>query len=84
MGRVSRLLFNTEKFIKQGGHAEKGGYMSNKIGEYFDYLTNLKKAGIINMCGATPCLMHKFGLTEEESMDVLTRWMMHYMTGEVI
>ena len=43
--------------------------------EYFDFLTDLRDSGAINMFGAAPCLSAEFGLDKQEARQVLLAWM---------
>jgi len=43
--------------------------------EYFEYLTNLRDSGVTNMFGAAVYLQRDFGLSRQESRDILLKWM---------
>lgn len=43
--------------------------------DVFDFLTNLREQGSINMFGAAPVLREVFGLGRRESQIVLQEWM---------
>lgn len=43
--------------------------------KYFDYLEALRQSGDTNMYGASPYLMHAFGLNDKEAVAVLSKWM---------
>jgi len=43
--------------------------------EYFEYLTNLRDSGVTNMYGAAVYLQRDFGLSRQESRDILLKWM---------
>ena len=42
---------------------------------YFEYLTNLRDSGVTNMFGAAVYLQRDFGLSRQESRDILLKWM---------
>jgi hypothetical protein len=43
--------------------------------DYFEYLTNLRDSGVTNMFGAAVYLQRDFGLSLQESRDILLKWM---------
>ena len=43
--------------------------------QYFDYLTDLRDSGVTNMFGAAVYLQRDFGLSRQESRDILLKWM---------
>jgi hypothetical protein len=43
--------------------------------DYFEYLTNLRDSGVTNMFGAAVYLQRDFGLSRQESRDILLKWM---------
>jgi hypothetical protein len=43
--------------------------------EYFEYLSNLRDSGVTNMFGAAVYLQRDFGLSRQESRDILLKWM---------
>ena len=43
--------------------------------QYFDYLEILRKSGVTNMFGAAVYLQRDFGLSRQESRDILLKWM---------
>lgn len=43
--------------------------------DVFDFLTNLRESGQINMFGAAPVLREVFGFGRRESQIVLQEWM---------
>ena len=42
--------------------------------EYFEFLTDLRDGGTINMMGAPRELQCKFGLSRVEAREVFTKW----------
>lgn len=46
--------------------------------EYYNYLENLRRSGIVNMFGAAPYLAGEFGLKMREARRILTSWMSNY------
>ena len=44
------------------------------MNEYFEYLTELKDGGPINMMGAPRELQHEFGLDKKEAREVFSKW----------
>jgi hypothetical protein len=42
---------------------------------YFAYLNALRESGITNMFGAAVYLQRDFGLSRQESRDILLKWM---------
>ena len=48
------------------------------MGDYFNYLEELRQSGVTNMFGATPYLMEEFGMSQREAKDVLLQWMKSY------
>ena len=42
--------------------------------EYFEFLTDLRDGGTINMMGAPRELQHEFGLSKVEAREVFTKW----------
>ena len=42
--------------------------------EHYDYLIELRDSGVTNMWGATPYLMKRFGMNEEEAGEILLEW----------
>jgi hypothetical protein len=42
--------------------------------EYFDYLVKLRDSGITNMWGAAPYVASKFGVSKQESEQILFDW----------
>ena len=42
--------------------------------EYFEFLTDLRDGGTINMMGAPRELQCKFGLSKVEAREVFTKW----------
>ena len=50
--------------------------MSNEVvREEFEYLTELRDSGAVNMFGAAPYLAEEFGLDRREAKQVLLEWM---------
>ena len=43
--------------------------------KHLTYLDNLRASGAVNMFGATPHLMNKFGLNNKDAKDILFYWM---------
>jgi len=43
--------------------------------QYFEYLTDLRDSGVTNMFGAVVYLQRDFGLSRQESRDILLKWM---------
>jgi len=43
--------------------------------DYFEYLTDLRDSGVTNMFGAAVYLQRDFGLSRQESRDILLKWM---------
>ena len=41
----------------------------------FKYLNKLRESGEVNMFGARPYLMKKFGVKQSEASDILSDWM---------
>lgn len=52
--------------------------MAKTKNKYWIYLENLRKSGVVNMCGAVPYLMKAFDLSQKEATDILTDWMKNY------
>jgi len=46
--------------------------------EYWIYLENLRKTGLVNMYGAGPYLENDFGLSKQEARKILLDWMHNY------
>jgi len=46
----------------------------NSEKEYFDYLTQLRETGSINMFGAPACLETAFGVSRMKSFEIFERW----------
>ncbi len=44
----------------------------------FEYLDDLRESGEINMFGARPYIMKKFGVSQSEASDILSDWMKAY------
>jgi hypothetical protein len=42
---------------------------------YFEYLNDLRDSGVTNMFGAAVYLQRDFGLSRQESRDILLKWM---------
>lgn len=42
---------------------------------YFAFLDIIRESGQINMFGAAPVLAETYGLTRQESRDILFKWM---------
>ena len=42
--------------------------------KYFEYLTELRDGGTMNMMGAPRELQHKFGLDKAEAREVFSKW----------
>jgi hypothetical protein len=42
--------------------------------EYFDYLVELRDSGETNMWGAAPYIQREFGVTYQESKEILLAW----------
>ena len=42
--------------------------------EYFEFLTDLRDGGTINLMGAPRELQHKFGLDKAEAREVFSKW----------
>lgn len=42
--------------------------------EYFEFLTDLRDGGTINMMGAPRELQHRFGLSRVEAREVFSEW----------
>ena len=46
------------------------------VPQHFEYLTNLRDSGVVNMFGASPYLQREFpGPTSREAMDIVAYWM---------
>lgn len=43
--------------------------------EHKEFLDSLRESGVTNMFGAAPYLREEFGLTGEESREILQEWM---------
>lgn len=43
--------------------------------QYFEYLNDLRDSGVTNMFGAAVYLQRDFGLSRQESRDILIKWM---------
>ena len=43
--------------------------------EYFVFLRNLKRTGLIDMCASAPCLAREFDLDIWEARDILFDWL---------
>lgn len=43
--------------------------------DVFDFLTNLREQGSINMFGAAPVLVEVFGVSRREARTLLQEWM---------
>ena len=43
--------------------------------QYFEYLNDLRDSGVTNMFGAAVYLQRDFGLSRQESRDILLKWM---------
>ena len=48
--------------------------MNDAMKTYFDYLVELRDSGETNMWGAAPYLQRRFGLSYEQSKQVLLAW----------
>ena len=46
-----------------------------QITEYFEYLDQLRESGVTNMYGAGAYLIRTYGISREESHDILGSWM---------
>jgi len=46
----------------------------NKMNEYFEYLTNLRDGGSMNMMWAPTMLQANFDLSVKESREVFSKW----------
>lgn len=46
--------------------------------EYWIYLEELRRSGEINMYGAVPYIVYKFGVSREEARSILNDWMVNY------
>ena len=44
------------------------------MNEYFEYLTELRDSGTMNMMGAPRELQHEFGLDRVEAREVFSKW----------
>ena len=42
---------------------------------HLEYLDDLRESGVTNMYGASPYLVDKFGVTRQESHEILGYWM---------
>lgn len=42
--------------------------------KYFEYLTELRDGGTINMMGAPRELQYKFGLDKAEAREIFSKW----------
>ena len=45
------------------------------MSEYFEFLNDLREAGVTNMFGAAPFLVQEFGIDKREARDILKQWM---------
>ena len=45
------------------------------MNEYYEYLDSLRESGVTNMFGAVVYLQRDFGLSKNESRDILLSWM---------
>lgn len=52
--------------------------MAKTTNEYWIYLENLRRSGIVNMFGAAPYLEADFGLDKREARKILAEWMNNY------
>lgn len=52
--------------------------MAKTTNEYWIYLENLRRSGIVNMFDATPYLEADFGLDKREARKILADWMNNY------
>ena len=52
--------------------------MAKTTNEYWIYLENLRRSGIVNMFGAAPYLEADFGLDKREARKILAEWMNKY------
>lgn len=52
--------------------------MAKTTNEYWIYLENLRRSGVVNMYGATPYLEEAFGLSKAEARTILADWMRNY------
>ena len=58
--------------------------MSNEVvREEFEYLSELRDSGAVNMFGAAPYLAEEFGLDRREAKKVLLEWMQWVQKEEV-
>ena len=46
--------------------------------KYWLYLEDLRRSGVVNMYGAAPYLMAKFGLDNASARKILLDWMHNY------
>lgn len=46
--------------------------------KYWIYLEHLRRSGVVNMYGASPYIMSKFGVTYSEARKILADWMTNY------
>ena len=46
--------------------------------QYFEYLNDLRDSGVTNMFGAAVYLQRDFGLSRQESRDILLKWMQSF------
>ena len=44
------------------------------MNEYFEYLTELRDSGTMNMMGAPRELQNEFGLNKADARDVFSKW----------
>lgn len=70
---------------KYGYQLQKGLKMStledfseDEIAEFIEYLDDLRESGETNLLAAAPYLRDQFGLTKQESKDVLFHWMENF------
>ena len=52
--------------------------MAKTTNEYWIYLENLRRSGIVNMFGAAPYLEADFGISHQEANKILANWMNNY------
>ena len=46
--------------------------------EYWIYLENLRRSGVVNMYDAVPYIMSEFHVSKDEATEILLGWMKNY------
>lgn len=53
-------------------------FSEEEMAEFIEYLDDLRESGETNLLAAAPYLRDQFGLTKQESRDVLFHWMENF------